>query len=194
MTDSKIEIELDEISLAGGLLGGILFAAPNLAPFILKATTSAILASRSMIFQILGASVGLGTLFLSIDWSRGGKLSMKSLYSAIIPFLALAIIGFSAVPFASAIGTSGNSKVTGENLKVVKLDVEGMICQGCRLTVKNYLQALDGTEKVTASLTKKQATVIYNSEKISAESIASSKVFRGAYSATISTVQKYQGG
>lgn len=44
--------------------------------------------------------------------------------------------------------------------------VEGMTCGGCEMAVKTVVKKLDGVEKVDASHRDKQATVTYDSEKV----------------------------
>ncbi|MDY6788880.1 MAG: heavy-metal-associated domain-containing protein, partial [Candidatus Nanohaloarchaea archaeon] len=67
--------------------------------------------------------------------------------------------------------------MTGDNLRETTLKVDGMTCQGCRMTVKNYLESIDGTKRVRVSLSDQTATVIYNSDKTSAEKLVNAKVF-----------------
>ena len=48
--------------------------------------------------------------------------------------------------------------------KEQKLNITGMTCGHCSMTVEKKLQALDGVEKVVVSLDENAATVIYNGE------------------------------
>ncbi|MBS1263565.1 MAG: hypothetical protein MAG715_00748 [Methanonatronarchaeales archaeon] len=102
-------------------------------------------------------------------------------------------MGYAAVPVGAAINDSGgDAGLSGEDLRVATLDVEGMVCDGCRLTVKNYLESMDGTGEVTVSLPKKQVTVVYDSTRLSAQDIVESDVFQGAYSATLKDDGSYE--
>ncbi|MFB6208418.1 MAG: heavy-metal-associated domain-containing protein [Candidatus Nanohaloarchaea archaeon] len=192
MTDT-IEITVEGKSLAGGTIGGLLVAAPNVAPLLFTGLQTTYIASNALLFQFAGVTALIATILLSIDVVKNGvQLPKHSLYSGIAAFAVIAVLGYTIVPLSTALTSTSDTEITGNNLRVATLDVEGMVCQGCRLTVKNYLESMTGTKKVTASLSKKQATVIYDSTKISAQELVDSKVFQGAYSATVKSDRKYE--
>jgi mercuric ion binding protein len=68
--------------------------------------------------------------------------------------------------------------------KTVALDVPGMTCELCPLTVRKALQKVQGVEKVAVSYEKKEAVVTFDDAKTSVEALMSAT--RGAgYPATV---------
>jgi mercuric ion binding protein len=53
--------------------------------------------------------------------------------------------------------------------KTVALDVPGMTCELCPLTVRKALQKVQGVEKVAVSYEKKEAVVTFDDAKTSVE-------------------------
>jgi mercuric ion binding protein len=194
MTD-EIEITVDGRSFVGGVVAGLLLIAPNVTPLLFSGLQTAFIASNALYFQMTGLTVLFVTVLFSATAAEGGvQIHKESFYSSMSVFLLLAIVGYAAVPATAVLtGPGDTGQITGDNLRTATLDVDGMVCQGCRLTVKNYLESMPGTKRVTASLSKKEATVVYDSTKTSAQELANSKVFQGAYSATIKTDRAYEG-
>ncbi|MDY6789013.1 MAG: heavy-metal-associated domain-containing protein, partial [Candidatus Nanohaloarchaea archaeon] len=125
----------------------------------------------------------------------GVSIPRVSVYSAIAGFLIVGVAGYSAIPVASALQSgSSQQELEGDNLREATLSVDGMVCQGCKMTVKNYLESMEGTKQVRASLSEEKAWVVYDVDKTSAEKLADSKVFQGAYSATLMEDKKYKTG
>ena len=58
-------------------------------------------------------------------------------------------------------------------LKTVALDVPGMTCELCPLTVRKALQKVQGVEKVTVSYEKKEAVVTFDDAKTGVEALMS---------------------
>lgn len=56
-------------------------------------------------------------------------------------------------------------------MKNVKLNVEGMHCEGCSKRLENVLNELEGVESANVSLEEKTADVNYNEEEIRLEEI-----------------------
>lgn len=56
-------------------------------------------------------------------------------------------------------------------MKNVKLNVEGMHCEGCSKRLENVLNELEGVESANVSLEEKTAEVNYNEEEIRLEEI-----------------------
>lgn len=56
-------------------------------------------------------------------------------------------------------------------MKNVKLNVEGMHCEGCSKRLENVLNELEGVESANVSLEEKTAEVNYNEEEIKLEEI-----------------------
>ncbi|MDK2821437.1 MAG: copper chaperone [Clostridia bacterium] len=59
----------------------------------------------------------------------------------------------------------GNDKVT------VKLNVEGMSCNHCKMTVEKELGQLSGVENVDVDLEGKTVTVTYDKEKVTEDKL-----------------------
>lgn len=55
--------------------------------------------------------------------------------------------------------------------KTVALDVPGMTCELCPLTVRKALQKVQGVEKVAVSYEKKEAVVTFDDAKTSVEAL-----------------------
>lgn len=55
--------------------------------------------------------------------------------------------------------------------RTVTLDVPGMTCSSCPITVKAALMKLDGVQKVAPDLDKKVAVVTYDDSKTSAQQL-----------------------
>ena len=56
-------------------------------------------------------------------------------------------------------------------MKKIVLNVEGMSCAHCVSAVEGAVKALDGVENVQVSLDEKNATVDFDDEKLSVDSI-----------------------
>ncbi|MDQ9169234.1 mercury resistance system periplasmic binding protein MerP [Oxalobacteraceae bacterium R-40] len=63
------------------------------------------------------------------------------------------------------------SPITWAGPQTVTLDVPGMNCSTCPITVKKALTKLDGVEKVQTSLKEKKAVVTFNNDKVSADKL-----------------------
>jgi mercuric ion binding protein len=55
--------------------------------------------------------------------------------------------------------------------KTIALDVPGMTCELCPLTVRKALQKVEGVEKVAVSYGKKEAVVTFDDAKTSVEAL-----------------------
>ena len=56
-------------------------------------------------------------------------------------------------------------------MKDIKLKIEGMHCAGCSTRLEKVLNNLEGVEQAQVSLQEKKATIKYDENKISLESI-----------------------
>ncbi len=68
--------------------------------------------------------------------------------------------------------------------KTVALDVPGMTCELCPLTVRKALQKVQGVEKVAVSYEKKEAVVTFDDAKTSVEALMNATRNAG-YPATV---------
>lgn len=55
----------------------------------------------------------------------------------------------------------------GSKGETVTIDVRGMSCNHCKMTVEKALNALDGVSKATVDLGKANVTVTYDPKKVS---------------------------
>lgn len=83
--------------------------------------------------------------------------------------------------FISALLGSGLA-MAGEATTV--LNVEGMTCKFCTITVKKSLEKVDGVVRAEVDLEAKQATVVYDDSKTNPEALAT-VVTEAGYSATV---------
>lgn len=59
-----------------------------------------------------------------------------------------------------------------ENLKLVRLDISGMSCEGCEKAIVGSINKLEGIQEASASYTAGEAVVKYDSTKTSLEDIS----------------------
>jgi len=192
--DDEVVLTIDTGALAVGAIAGLLFVAPNVAPTILPAPLAIQVSSNQAIFR----GVSLVSLAAAIAASIliGGlrPIPKHTVISAVAAFVVVAGAGSGAVLASAALGDggAGAQHLSGDDLRVATLSVEGMVCQGCKLTVQNYLESMRGVERVTVSLPKKQVVAIYDSTELTAKEIAESEVFRGAYTAEVKNDERYR--
>ncbi len=85
--------------------------------------------------------------------------------------VTLLIVFASCNSTKTPISNTENTIVNSGNSTAI-IGIEGMACQeGCADTIQASLLQLDGVEKATISFEKAQGVVIFNAEKISADSI-----------------------
>jgi copper chaperone CopZ len=187
-----IEIQLDTFSIGLGALGGFIATLWSTAPLFLG-TKAAILTQNQPLLIVIGLALGAVSAGYSVGINEDTFLNKTSLYSGLAAFLIIGFVGLTVTPLASAlVGLESQQELTGDNLRTATIKVEGMVCQGCKRTVKNYLKSMDGTKRVDITLSEKKAEVIYDSDKTSAEELVNAKVFQGAYSATLEEDRRYQ--
>lgn len=68
--------------------------------------------------------------------------------------------------------------------KTVTLDVPGMYCAVCPITVRKALEKVPGVSKATASLEKKEAVVTYDDTKTKVENLLDA-TFEAGYPSTV---------
>ena len=84
-------------------------------------------------------------------------------------FLVFLAISFLAVSCSEQ--EAGKQELTAENTKEMTIPVEGMSCNSCVASVKSTLKPMEGVEKVAVSLVDRNATIIYNPEKVTPEQV-----------------------
>lgn len=67
---------------------------------------------------------------------------------------------------------AGFSSVAMATVQTVTLDVPGMTCSSCPITVKKALTKVDGVQKVKASYEKREAVVTFDDAKTSVEKLS----------------------
>lgn len=80
--------------------------------------------------------------------------------------------------------TAGLSSVAMATVQTVTLDVPGMTCSSCPITVKKALTKVDGVQKVKASFEKREAVVTFDDAKTSVEKLSLASTNAG-YPATV---------
>ncbi len=88
----------------------------------------------------------------------------------IVFLLGIAFLGTAC----SSSGSKTSSKETAaevalseENLAHINLDVKGMTCEGCENAITASINKLDGIQEATASHTKEEVVVVFDSTKTS---------------------------
>lgn len=74
---------------------------------------------------------------------------------------------------------AGLSPVAMAAVQTVTLDVPGMTCSSCPITVKKALSKVDGVQRVTASFEKREAVVTFDDSKTSVEKLISATTDAG---------------
>lgn len=69
--------------------------------------------------------------------------------------------------------------------KKMRLEIEGMTCEGCAKTIVDYLEREKGVVKAEVSYAEGVGVVTYDPSAIRREDIPRSKIFLGYYSARI---------
>lgn len=191
----QLKLTVDGTTLLGGAIGAVIATLWSTAPVFLSGPGVAAITSNQKLLMFLGSAIMVGSLLYSADYRDGFSIPKTSLYTGVAAFLIVGIAGYGATPIVSALQAQNTptGQLTGDNLRIATLQVDGMVCQGCKLTVKNYLQSMDGTKRVAIDLPKRQATVVYEAGVLSADDLVNARVFQGAYSASITDDNRYPG-
>jgi len=70
-------------------------------------------------------------------------------------------------------------------LKVLTLDIEGMVCTGCARAIKDSLEREEGVITAKTNFQQSTGTIIYDSKIINPKKIISSDIFSGYYKAAV---------
>jgi copper chaperone len=92
---------------------------------------------------------------------------MKDLLKVISLFLVM----FVTVSCSQQEENINQTAMADQEVQAVTIPVEGMSCGSCVSTVKRTVKAIDGVKQIEVSLEKRQATIIYNKDKVSAQTI-----------------------
>ncbi len=76
---------------------------------------------------------------------------------------------FQNILLTAALGLASSAALAG--MKTVTLDVPGMTCETCPITVKKAISRVPGVSKVSASFERKEAVVTYDDSKTTAEAL-----------------------
>ncbi|GMQ95228.1 MAG: hypothetical protein BMS9Abin13_341 [Patescibacteria group bacterium] len=98
--------------------------------------------------------------------------------------IPLSIIVAAALIGGTVLFSGGNSAsneqlvAASNNLRKLELSVPGMFCAGCTASVEGYISSVPGVRRVQARLSpEKSATVVYDPDIISKESIVKNSIF-----------------
>lgn len=83
---------------------------------------------------------------------------------------------------------AGPSSMAMAAVQTVTLDVPGMTCSSCPITVKKALTKVDGVQQVKASFEKRQAVVTFDDSKTSVAKLSMATADAG-YPATLKAVK-----
>ena len=81
------------------------------------------------------------------------------------------IVGMLISPNMIPILASNNNTAQSTPVKQVVLNVEGMTCAACSVTVKKSLERVDGVQKANVMMNPLEAIVIYDPAKVSVEQL-----------------------
>lgn len=87
---------------------------------------------------------------------------------------------------ALLVAASGASSAAMAAVQTVTLDVPGMTCSTCPITVKKALLKVDGVQQVKSSFKKREAVVTFDDSKTSPEKL-SMAITNAGYPATVKT-------
>lgn len=108
---------------------------------------------------------------------------MKKVARMIVPAVLgalIIVIALSLSPVQSALAAS----------KTVTLDVPGMTCAACPITVKTALTRVKGVEKAEVSFEKKEAVVTFNDAETNVEALKEATKNAGYPSSVKSALKK----
>jgi len=83
---------------------------------------------------------------------------------------------------------AGLSSMAMAAMQTVTLDVPGMTCSSCPITIKKALSKVDGVQKVNANFEKREAVVTFDDQKTSVEKLSLATANAG-YPATLKVVK-----
>ena len=99
---------------------------------------------------------------------KSDKINKITLWaSTVFVLFLLSVPNLTPIIYADQDNFTEQSAIDENNLKIVTLDVPGMNCASCPVTVQKSLQKLDGIITAKASLETKKAVVIYDASKVS---------------------------
>ena len=84
-------------------------------------------------------------------------------------FIALALATASVITMSNAFAAT----------KTVTLDVPGMTCSTCPITVKKALMKVDGVQQIATNVTKREAVVTFDDGKTSVSKLAAATANAG---------------
>lgn len=80
---------------------------------------------------------------------------------------------FKTIRTLALVIAAGLSTMAMATVQTVTLDVPGMTCSSCPITVKKALTKVDGVQQVKTSFEKREAVVTFDDKKTSAEKLIS---------------------
>ena len=95
---------------------------------------------------------------------------------------------FKTIRTLALVCAAGLSSMAMAAIQTVTLDVPGMTCSSCPITVKKALYKVDGVQQVKTSLEKREAMVTFYDQKTSVEKLSLASANAG-YPATLKVVK-----
>ena len=95
---------------------------------------------------------------------------------------------FKTIPTLALVLAAGLSGTAMAAVQTVTLDVPGMTCSSCPITVKKALSKVNGVQKVKASYENREAVVTFDDQKTSADKLSQASANAG-YPATVKVVK-----
>ena len=95
---------------------------------------------------------------------------------------------FNTIRTLALVCAAGLSSMAMAAIQTVTLDVPGMTCSSCPITVKKALSKVDGVQQVKTSLEKREAVVTFDDQKTSVEKLSLASANAG-YPATLKVVK-----
>lgn len=93
---------------------------------------------------------------------------------------------FKTIRTLALMSAAGLSSMAMAAVQTVTLDVAGMTCASCTITVKKALTKVDGVQKAKISYEKREAVVTYDDAKTSVEKLSLASANAG-YPVTLKT-------
>ena len=91
---------------------------------------------------------------------------------------------FKTIRTLALVSAAGLSSLAIAAVQTVTLDVPGMTCSSCPITVKKALSKVNGVQQVKASFAKREAVVTFDDKKTSVEKLSLASTNAG-YPATV---------
>lgn len=131
------------------------------------------------------------------DACEAPRPRLRRFNRAVLWLSTAAVIAFAMFPSYASIFTNGETPATSAYGSVssqqIVLQVDGMTCEACAVTVQNELADVPGVLRVAVDFGRKEAVVIVQADAPPDDSDLLSAVARAGYSATVSPTEGREG-